>query len=398
MPNKDRYQVKLIAIFLFYWIFWFLYNWYNEYELGIKTVVLIFLTLFAFVLGWLFNRRNKKVVILASANFNKVKHFFKIIIIINIILAFVSLISIYHNGFNFRTMVLTSEGLFNSIWITLFLNYIILPATYAAIVIATVTKIEGKKFIRYGYLLLILMSILNIGRFPLYFMIYLFIITKILDNNITSQSVIKRKNAILKFAGLVIIVFLILYIAWEMQISKMKFEGRNLDAYEIIQRFLLNYHIIGFHMLDHFVYSNDINYTFPTTSLGSIGWFLHLTTKYSEVLPVFPNSYMNLMEIYNDGLFLKELDQPANAFTTCILPFYADGGFLGVFGSFFFIGWFSKSGVQYDIYSANPIFISVIFFMTFSLFQPLISSLLWPTVFFIWAFNKYLKTKLVIKY
>ncbi|MDD2303648.1 MAG: O-antigen ligase [Prolixibacteraceae bacterium] len=397
MPNKISNQAKLITIFLFFWVFWLTYNWYNEYKLGTKTVALIFLTLIAFVFGWLLNRRKSQIVILAPSNYYKIIHFFKTIIYINLIVSIASLISIYSRGFNHRDLIFTSAGLFNSVWITLFLNYIIQPLTYAAIIIATITKIEGKKFTRYAYFLLFLMVIQTLGRFPMYYMIYLYVVNKIIDSTISIQLLRKKRNIIFKFLGTLFVISVILYGAWKLQISKMEFEGRGLDASMIIKTYLLNYHVIGFHMLDHFVYSNNINYTFPTTSLGSIGWFLNLITKYSMVLPIFPNSFNELMEIYNNGLFLKTLNMPANAFTTCILPFYADGGFLGVFICFFLIGWFSKSGIQYNIYSANPIFISVVFFMTFSLFMPLISSILWSTVIWIVIINKYLRTKLVIK-
>jgi len=396
MVIEENYQGKLVSVFLIFWLFWFSYNQFNGYTLDSKTIFLIFLTLFAFTIGWAFRKRKKKTIaILNPKRYYKVSWLFRIVVVINIFLSVVSIAFIYHNGFDIRSLVFTSTGLFDSMGITFFINNFIKPLTYATIIISVTVSIEGKNFINYGYLLLFLLSISTLGRFPLYFMIYIYAISRIINKK--HQSIVKRKRNFIKILSLILVIGLILYLAWELQISKMEFEGRNLDAFEIIKKYLLNYHIIGFHMLDHFVLSGSNKYVFPTTSLGQIGWYLHLLTKYSGFLPVFPNSYKNLMEIYNSGLFLTELNQPANAFTTCILPFYADGGSVGVFFIFFIIGWFSKSGVRYNIYTANPIFISVAFFMTFSLFMPLISTTFVPTILFILLFNKYLKTKFVLK-
>jgi hypothetical protein len=99
---------------------------------------------------------------------------------------------------------------------------------------------------------------------------------------------------------------------------------------------------------------------------------------------------MELLKVFNEGIYFDKLNWYYNAFTTNILPMYADGGVAGVFIGFFIYGLISKSGSNLDCFRINPIFLLTIFLMTFSLFQPLTHNTLPLSLAFIWLLEKIL--------
>jgi hypothetical protein len=214
-------------------------------------------------------------------------------------------------------------------------------------------------------------------------------INKILQNG--------KSGAFIEVLKYILISICILYTSWILLESKLIDETSVVvDLIDVLRIYVLNYHIVGYHMLDNFISTSatgTTSYVYPTTSLGFIGWITHLLTKYSTALPTFPNSYMDLMEVYNSGIYLDKLQWAYNAFTTSILPLYADGGIMGVFFGFLIYGIISTRGKNLDCYRLNPMFLLVLFMLTFSLFQPFINSNLPLSMFFIWLINKYLVRK-----
>jgi len=261
------------------------------------------------------------------------------------------------------------------------------PLNYASVVIAIASRNGPHRYGRYAYVLLAMMALMALGRFPIYFIMYFYVVSKLLESRRMSISGLGA----LKVGLVLAIVF---SLSWLLLKQKLDEEGADLsDIATILRLYLLNYHVVGYHMLDYFVYANDsriVGYTFPTTSLGIVGWALHLISKYSAVLPVFPNDYKGVMEMFNEGLYLSELDWSYNAFTTSILPFYADGGFIGVVFCYGLLGWLSTKGRRLGMHQIGPVFLMVTFMLTFSLFQPFVNAELPTSLLFLYLCNKYL--------
>jgi hypothetical protein len=96
---------------------------------------------------------------------------------------------------------------------------------------------------------------------------------------------------------------------------------------------------------------------------------------------------MELMEIYNGGFYIEQLEFPYNAFTTSILPFYADGGLLGVCSFFLLFGFISNFGSRLSITKGNVYFVAILFFLTFGIFTPIISSSMLLVLLFLFLIN-----------
>ena len=382
-------EIKLITVYIFFWSFWLLYSYIAGYPIELFTAFVVFVSFSGFLIGLFFsNQKNKKEIIVPLA-LGKIKRYLNFMVLINGVLLIGVLHSIYKNGFEHRDLMFTDEGLFGNIFITYLINYFIQPLTLVAVVISISIKDENINYQYYAYTMLGMMSVVSLGRFPIYYMIYFYMVNQLLCNN--------KSREIGSLAKTIIVLSLIFYISWFILSKKLVDTGSDVDnIIDIIRIYVLNYHIIGYHMLDNLVslnYPENIDFVYPTTSLGFLGWFAHLLTKYSGFLPVFPNSYMDLMEIYNGGFYLDKLQWAYNAFTTSILPLYADGGVFGVFIGFFVYGIIAARGSNFNCYKISPVFILVIFMLTFSLFQPFINSSFPLCLFYLWIFNKFLVRK-----
>ena len=386
-------QKKIVLFSIFFWLFWLFYNFYNGYEISNTTYFLVLISLSSFFLGWRTTKINTNIRNVYHSE-KKLKYLRFFVLTYSLLILLISLLSILKNGFLIhRDIVSQPGGIFNSIGLNFIHNYLFQPLNLAAIIIFFCVKTVNVKFIKTAYLLLFVIAISELGRFTIYYLIFfLFIDRVLLNNNMTKiKTDFINNNKIKSYFIIIFIVSTTLFL----QLRKITSERGDVDAVEVIQKFGLNYHVVGFHMLDKFVV-NDIqtdSYSFPSTSLGDVGWYFELVTKYSKVLPVFKNSFKELMEYFNDGIFIEELDFPYNAFTTNILPFYADGGIFGVIFMFFIIGRISKLGKNYSIYRINPIFICTVLLFNFSLFMPLLSTKLIPLIFLISVFNIILRIK-----
>lgn len=387
--TKNNFQKKIVLFSIIYWLFWLFYNFYNGYEISNTTYFLVLISIFSFFIGWRTKRISTKITNVYNP-VKKLKYLRFFVITYSLLILLISILSILKNGFiTHREIIFQPAGIFNSVGLNFLHQTLFRPLTLAAIIIFFCVRKVNVNFIKTAYFLLIIISIYELGRFTIYYLIFfLFIDRIILNKNLTRT---KLNNKIKSY----FIIFFIVSTSIFIQLRKITLERGNVDVVEVIQKFGLNYHVVGFHMLDKFVI-NDIQtdyYSFPSTSLGEFGWYVELLTKYSEVLPVFKTSFRELMEYFNDGIFIEELDFPYNSFTTNILPFYADGGLFGVIFMFFIIGRISKLGKNYSIYRINPIFITTVLLFTFSLFMPLFSIYLIPIIFLISVFNIILRIK-----
>jgi len=391
---REKIQFKLIAIYVLFWLFWLLYSYVAGYPLELYTVFAIIISFGGFLIGRGITKKRVSSEVVTFSSREKITKFLRLVTIVNCFLLVFALISIIRNGFEHRYLMFTDEGLFDNIWITFLISYIIQPLTYIAIVISVVAREDCSRNAIYTYSLLVMMSILTLGRFPIYYIIYFYLVNQILS--------VDKLNGLTRFAKVTSVLALIVFSSWALLKSKLADEmSAVVDFSEILTTYVLNYHIVGYHMLDYVISSGSpdvMAYAYPTTSLGFFGWILHLLTKYSILLPVFPNSFMDLMETFNGGIYLEKLQWSYNAFTTSILPLYVDGGLIGIFFGFLIYGAISTSGRNLDCYRIRPMLLLVVFMLTFSLFQPFINSSLPMCALFLWLFNKYLlrRTKFIL--
>lgn len=387
--NKVRLEHKLISLYILFWSFWLVYDILAGYKLGWGAYFVIILSFIGFGVGRIARFQSNTLVYEVFDGNSKIKFFLRIIIIINLIILYFSIKSMLEIGWSTRDLSFTDAGQFGNIWLTFVSNNVFGPLTLSGVVIAVAASNEEVQYYIYAYVILFIMAASSLGRFPIYYMIYFQTVIIIIRES-------KKRVFTLRHFSSVFFIIILTYGAWKfLEIKLLNGSELSLSLVDIVKMFLLNYHLIGFHTLDQVISSDYLTFdsVFPTTSLGIIGWDLHLLTKYSNVLPVFPNSYMILMENFNGGMYYPEFDWSYNAFTTHLLPYYADGGFFGVFMMSVIIGLLSTTGRLRDIYTIDPVFLLVVFLLTFSLFMPFINSTLPATLFFIWLFNRSLNCK-----
>jgi len=335
-----------------------------------------------FLIGYFLSRNIKNREIQLKSNPKpKIRKLFYLIFTLNLILSLISIFSIFINGWETRDLVFNDNGIYNSFSVNIIVNFLIYPLTLACIIFFSLVEAQSRKYIGYSYILLFLLSIQTLGRFPIYYLLYFYFLSNfILDFERKRQLMLFNKAR--KFLVISSVFILIIYF----QLSKISTLGP-VDFSELIEKFFLNYHIVGFHLLDHYIVNESFSYSFPTTTLGNFGWFLHVISKNISIFSEFPNSYMELMEIYNGGFYIKQLEFPYNAFTTSILPFYADGGLWGV-GSFFMLfGFISNFGSRLSITKGNVYFVAILFFLTFGIFTPIVSSSMLLVLLFLVLIN-----------
>jgi oligosaccharide repeat unit polymerase len=354
------------------------YDCYQGYYLSYKTYIAVVLSMTAYLIGWAISKKRLKKTYRTMNSDKKLEILMQAITIFNMVAMFIAIPSIIENGFTHRQILFADDFLLGNKIYTFIYNYVIQVIILSSIIITFCINDKYKKYKKYGYINLIMISIITLGRFPIYYIIYFMIIDRLNNSNK------------LKLVRSILMIAFIFYIAFYILNIKLMTEGENYNINETINYYLLNYHIIGFHMIDNYINSNNLDYIYPSTSLGIVGWYLHLLTKYSILLPEFPNSFMELMDIINKGFYFPELGKNYNAFSTSIIPFYADGGFIGIFVGFSFYGWLSTRGNLFDLYATNPYFLSVVFMLTFSIFQPFINLALPGCFLFIWVFNKWI--------
>lgn len=388
-PRSRRNTERLVvAVYIAFWSIWLVFDHASGYGLGAATTGLVLLSFIAFWMGRMAPRRDDPISLAPPLVQLRMVRLLRLVVLINGILLAWAIPSILSRGFDHRYLMFTDEGVFGNIALTFLYNYAVQPLNYAAVVLAMVTRPEGRRYDRYAYLVLAMMAGMTLGRFPIYFIIYFYFISFIMDSGLRSR----RLRQVLKVSAVVAVV---LYASWLLLVNKLQEYGTDVDNPSAVLRlYLLNYHVVGYHMLDYFIYAQDsgvvVDYPYPTTSMGVMGWLLHLLSKYSGVLPLFPNSFKDLMEVFNDGIYLPELGSFYNAFTTSILPFYADGGYMGVLLGYGFLGWISTRGRRLQHQMVGPVFAMVCFVLTFSLFQPVVQAELALNLLFLYFCNVYL--------
>jgi hypothetical protein len=379
---------KIIAIYIIFWVSAMVINFIGGYEMSYQSILLILISMLAYVIGVkikIFKFEERKLLAVGKSNLKIIK-LIKLFFIINIINSLYSIFMVSKYGFEFRYMTFEVGGQYNNIVINMIIQYVVNPMTLIASVFAVALKSNRSKMRFYYVSLMLMQALSSLGRFPIYYLIYLMVVDLIISKKVNFKILIIYLICAVSLVGLSI----------KLLVDKLNSESNlGFDIYEILEKFVINYHIIGFHMIDKYIGRDfNINYdwTFPTVSLGFFGWLTHLVTKSIGFL-VFPNNYMLFMEDFNGGFYFEELGWSYNAFTTGLLPIFADGGILAICFFYYIYGKIARIAYGGSIWLTEPMLILVTMLLLFSIFQPLNMVALPITTIYTLLIFKYSKNK-----
>lgn len=382
-------ELAILRLCAGFWLFWLSYNYLAGYFLHFKTYFVIVGSIIAVWLGWSLARVNHRTLRVKVPKFHRTKdaHHKTIIFLRSVSFLFAlflipALESLLNLGFDHRTAVYQVDGFQESKLLSMFVMFVITPLVLVAMTVAVCASNSGRSYMKYAYALGAMLALYSLGRFPIYYMLYYFIVHKLSMNS--RPAFIKSINVKVLILILAVLMSLVFF-----SNAKSTAEGGEMVIIDLIRIYFINYHLVGFHYLDWVITSEDpmlLVFDFPSTSLGIVNWFLHLFTKYTLLVPVTDNSFMNALEIFNSGMFFDELDWTYNAFTTGLTPLYLDGGVVGTFLMMSLTGFLAGLPKSVDSFCINPYFLLVTFYMTFSLFQPILSSYLVVSFIFMFGF------------
>jgi hypothetical protein len=387
-------ELAILRLCAGFWLFWLSYNYFSGYFLHFKTYFVIVGSLVSLWLGWSLARVNFRTLRVKAPKFHRTKdtHHKTIIFLRSVSLLFAlflipALESLLTLGFDHRAAVYQADGIQESKLVSMFVMVVLTPLVLVAMTVAVCASNSGRSYMKYAYALGVMLALYSLGRFPIYYMLYFFIVHKLSMSS--RPALIKSINIKVLILILAVLISLVLF-----SNAKSTAEGSEMVIHDLIKIYFLNYHLIGFHYLDWVITSGDpmlLVFDFPSTSLGIVNWFLHLFTKATLLVPVIDNSFMNSQEIFNSGMFFQELGWTYNAFTTGLTPLYLDGGVVGTFLMMSLTGFLAGLPKSVDSFCINPYFLLVIFYMTFSLFQPLLSFYLVVSFVLMFGFIFYIR-------
>lgn len=388
-------ELRILMLMNGFWLFWLGYNYFSGYFLHLGTYFLIIGALVSFSLGWGMTRikylsggiRIPLLFVGLRHTEKRTLKFLNFVVLLYLVFLIPALKSLLTLGFEHRDAVFEKTGIFGSELITLFVRFVINPLVIVAAIVAVAASNSERSYMRYAYTLTIMLALFSLGRFPIYYLLFFYIVNRLISGNaIKSDRFINLRT--------LVVIMVLLFCTVVFSNFKVGSEDRVFALSDLIKIYFIDYHVVGFHMLDYAINVDDsrlLDFEFPTTSLGSVGWLLHHFTKYIHVIPLFDNSFIYAMEIFDGGMYFDELNWSYNAFTTGLLPLYLDGGYVGVFGIVFLYGMLSGLPKGLSFFHVNPYFLLVIFLMMFSLFQPITSFYLLSSLVLMFLFITYLR-------
>lgn len=386
--RKIKIETLLIITYLVFWSFWLSLNHIMGNLLLLKVEFLVVGSLFFFLMGWLYLEPlsvSKKAIYKSSdLTAQRLSVIAYLAIVLNVFFAYEPLMRIIDYGWAYRVMMYESDEIDSQ-----FLRgQIIQPLNYAIITVLVVTP-GLKNRLSFVALICLIDAVVTLGRFPMYHFMYFFFVISFINSKL------KRTASVINFrfiAALSIFLGVSIWLLLAKLISQDSLVvGSLLD---IIRLFLVNYHFIGFHMINHLLdleATGGIEVPNLKVGLGFLDWFIYQLIQTLGVPIVYDNSYMNIKSIFNAGIYLKGLDYQYNAFSSNLMPLYVAGGSLGVVIGHFMIGLMAKLSCRKTGFAVNPYFLSLMFCMTFGIFQPMFFNYilqLWVLIFLIFLAMK----------
>lgn len=377
---------KLVTIYVAFWLGALLAHILIGYKLSTLTYQVVFLSLAGVCFGHALSSQyiNKKTL---SDKPLKIDRFMKLVICINLLSALWTAVVISNIGYEARILLFEDQGLYDSVLITRLVSHIIEPISYTAVILNTVSLQNKKVVFRNNALILLLMSVSTLGRFPIYFLLFL-VLYRVMVEESMRKGINLKKILRSSFMLVSLVLGASIFVIKKIESSL----AMDIPITETLRLYVLNYHFVGFNILDaRLPEVAKESYYFPSLSAGYINWYIHLLAKAAHISNLFPNTFMLFMEKYTNGIYLEQLMNSYNAFTTHLLLIYAESGRLGVLIISTFLGYIANHRPKFINHIVSPYSLLIYFTLVFSLFQPLVQTLLPPTGFIMALTIKWLR-------
>ena len=179
-------------------------------------------------------------------------------------------------------------------------------------------------------LTLLPLSIITLGRFPTYEIIFFSIIIIIFGDG---------KNIKKILAAVIIFALTMSAIVFSLKVS-----SENIPLFLIVEEiffdYFINYHFIGFYFVDWVVENNALflSKNYPCNSFGFLEDFFIYFSENLYGSDLGTSCMRHNGDFFTKGIHIAELDGRYNTFITNITPLYIDGGVAGVMLGGFFYG------------------------------------------------------------
>lgn len=206
-------------------------------------------------------------------------------------------------------------------------------------------------------------ALIKVGRFPLYFAMFF-----LLYAHLSGAHRFKLRNTFIILIGIISISVFFLFL-------RLSFVGQ-IDyklLILVIEKAIINYHIIGFYILDIFLERSDLVHhsAIPLYTFGYFQYLASLLLRRVGVDIQYQQQDLNLA--LTEPINIEDLGV-YNAFGTNLLPLYLDGGIILCIIGMYIIGFLLRTGIGNTSRTFSAINLIAVFVMIFGIFQPLINS------------------------
>ena len=248
------------------------------------------------------------------------------------LMAFYSIQNIFQYGILYREIYTTeSQRIFGNVFISyIFKNFYIYLAYFLLIRFLCFKNITLAKKFSLMLLTLLPLSIITLGRFPTYEIIFFSIIIIIFGDG---------KNIKKILAAVIIFALTMSAIVFSLKVS-----SENIPLFLIVEEiffdYFINYHFIGFYFVDWVVENNALflSKNYPCNSFGFLEDFFIYFSENLYGSDLGTSCMRHNGDFFTKGIHIAELDGRYNTFITNITPLYIDGGVAGVMLGGFFYG------------------------------------------------------------
>jgi oligosaccharide repeat unit polymerase len=282
-------------------------------------------------------------------------------------------------------------------------NNIISPVIFLSLILSTIFYIlfNDKKFILISITLVIMEAALRLGRFPFYYIIVFFLLsTWFLYDKFGQKSIsfVNFRNIKKKAFKIIVFVIILLVLITFMSILRTDDDENHEGIADMLQVFLIDYHTVGFTLLDaEITDDNSIlnkKMSYGRSILGGLDDPVIILLRrfdkslISTVREAATERYKHIIVGYNDGF-----PKTSNAFYTVISSLYIDGRepFILYMSAFFgfVLSCYYRKWLMNGFLSDLAILLYFTHFALFSIFMSLSEgSMFWTVLFILIFLNK----------
>jgi hypothetical protein len=314
-------------------------------DIGMEAIIFIILAIACYSFGYsisynfIFIKPYRIKTIVISSNKVLIA-----IIIIQLILSFLSVKYILTNPSNIRDLIFSEpEKIFYLKYIFQFYATILFPIGFYIIFQYKYFRIgRNEKILIITFF--ICDTLISFGRFSIYILLIYILINYLTDNNL-------KKINYLRLLFYFIIGFIFINLVFNARYTGdiALFSGLN-GLKNYVYDSIINYHIVGFGILDKFI---NREFIFEDKGILSFGFIEYIFTKFINLFGISSvSSYAELGE-YLQSTYINIGDTKYISFPTILLPFYIDFGFIGTCVLLFLMGCLVGQ-CKYSNYQISP--------------------------------------------